>query len=122
QEPADRLSRLQSLWRTTTPVLATQVVDALSKADLTSTESTELPSASQQIRTRVDLPGKQQSVAPSRERRGTADPAKKDEEGAVRPQLPSEHTPSPSSTNKPVLRDPTKNRPHELGAEKIIEM
>jgi hypothetical protein len=124
QEPADRLSRLRSLWRTTTSAPATQFVATLSNAGLTSPESTELLSASPQTRTRGDLPGKQQTVAPSRTRRATDDGARKDEVGAasLRPQLPSEHTPSPSSANKPVPHDSTKNRPHELGAKKIVEM
>ena len=122
QDPADRISRLQSLWPTN-PEAAAEFVAATSKPGLTSPESTELPSVSPQVRPR-DLPRKQQSAAPSKERRETADAAKTGEEcaGALRSPLPSQHTPSPSGANKPVPRDPTKNRPHELRVEKIIEM
>jgi hypothetical protein len=122
QEPADRLAQLQSLWRITAAP-ATQFVAASSTPSLTSPESTELPKGSQQIRTRVDLPDMQQN-APSRTWHATGDGMKEDEEGAgaFRPQLPSEQTQTASSANKAVSDDSTRNRPHEQGTKKIVEM
>jgi hypothetical protein len=123
QDPADRISRLQSLWPTN-PEAAAEFVAATSKPGLTSPESTELPSVSPQVRPR-DLPRKQQSAAPSKERRETADAAKTGEEcaGALRPQLSSVHEPAIStSASESVFRDSTRNPPCEPRAEKIVEM
>src|SRR4030095_1969267 len=44
QEPAERLSRLQPLWRTSTSAPDTQFVPTLPKAGPTSSKSTELTS------------------------------------------------------------------------------
>jgi hypothetical protein len=122
QDPANRVSRLQSVLRITTPASVTQFVATLSKAGLISPESAELPSASQQIRTGADLPEK--SMAASSSRGATADEANKHEKNAaaLRSPLPAEHTASPSTANKPAPHDSTKNRRRELGTKKIIEM
>jgi hypothetical protein len=89
QEPADRISRLQSLWKTTSAKPATPFAAGLSQAGVTSPESAELPGASRQVRLRIDPAGKPQSVARSSEPRGTAG-TDKTEEGAaaLQPELP----------------------------------
>jgi hypothetical protein len=121
QESVERLSRLQSLWRSSTSAPDTQFVPTLPEAGFTSSKSTELTSASPQIQTRVDLP--ETAGARARPRRATADRAKEDEQrvGALRPQLSSEHPPTEPSVDKPLPHDSTKNRPHELGAKKTTE-
>jgi hypothetical protein len=157
QDHADRISRLQSLWPTS-PEEATEFVAATSKPAAISSGPAELHRVSPKVQSRLDSVGKQQSVAPSTDRRGSIDAAETNEGNAdtiptastaspqvrppgaerprttratktdeddglvLRPQLPSQHTPNPSGANKPVPRDPTKNRPRERRAEKIIEM
>jgi len=124
QDPADRLSRLQPLRHTNTTGSSPQSFTTLWETRLTSPKLTELPSASPQTQTRVDLPGKHQSAPPSPGRRATADGTEKDDKpaGPSQLQLPSERTPRHSSEDKPAPHDQTKNPPHELGAKKIIEM
>jgi hypothetical protein len=124
QEPAERLSRLRSLWRTKTeptPPFAA----ALSEPGITSRESAELPSASPQIRPRVDLPRKDQSVATSSEPRETAGTDRTEEgAGAIQRELSSA---SPQvrpridlPSNQPSIASP-KERRRTAGAAKTDE-
>lgn len=78
QDHADRISRLQSLWPTN-PEGATEFVAATSKLGAVSSGPAELHRVSLKVPSLLELRGKQQSVVPSTDRRGTGDPAETNE-------------------------------------------
>ena len=103
---ADRISRLQSLWPTNSEA-ATEFVAATSEPDAVSSGSAELHGVSLKVPSRLDPQGKQQSVAPSTDRRGTGDPAETNEGNADA--IPTE--PSTASPQvRPRLALPKKQR------------
>src|SRR5436305_4035899 len=146
KERVNRISRVESLWRTN-PELAGRFVGARAQSDLTSSEAVELPRASLEIRPRVDSSGNEEILMPSTGYRGIVDIASLGEgnrdasrtklpsaPSPVRPRLdlPKEKesergdtanvTPSPAGMIKSVPHDPTRNPPREPRAGKIIEM
>jgi len=151
KERVNRISRVESLWRTN-PELAGRFVGARAQSDLTSSEAVELPRASLEIRPGVDSSGNEEILMPSTGYRGIVDAASLGEgnrdasrtklpsaPSPVRPRLdlPKEKesavaesergdtanvTPSPAGMIKSVPHDPTKNPLREPRAGKIIEM
>ena len=81
QDPADRISRLQSLW-SSNPEAATEFVAATSKPGAVSSGSAELHRVSLRVPSRLDSPRKRQSVAPSTDCLGTANTAETNEGNA----------------------------------------